>query len=103
VVPAASGAAGVNVAVLVAALYEREPATAGPAAAASAMATVPGWTATLKVADTGAVVATPVALAAGARAVTVGAAAAGAVVKDQEAGAAIGVPEVDVAPLTVTV
>jgi hypothetical protein len=30
-------------------------------------------------------------------------AAAGAVVKDQEAGAAIGVPEVDVAPLTVTV
>src|SRR3954453_9706776 len=67
VVPAASAADGVKVAVRVAALYAVVPATAAPAAVLRPMTTVEAVTSSLKPARTAVPVDTPVALTSGAR------------------------------------
>ena len=102
-VPAASAADGVNVAVFVPALYAVVPAT-GVAPAASAKPTVAACTGSENVAVGATDVATPVALFAGVVPVTVGGVVSAAtVVNDQLNGAAIVLPAVSFTPDTVAV
>ena len=92
VVPAASAAVGVSVAVVVAASYETLAATAppGPASVNDVLVSVAGFIARENVADTAVPVDTPVAPSAGLFAVTVGAGVC--VVNDHETGDASATP-----------